>query len=206
MLLVALTAMAALALPPGAALPARKSTIQQAGATRPISPTPPATKYETLTSERGTLVSTDYHLVRSLDTDTTGTSIQVCALSVSKPDNDAADKVGAVTISIIAGDKVDRGIVDASEAASVSGALDRMLSVAQDERFHPHELLVTKFISRDGTIFSTEQTQASNIGPSNQASFVTIDGHRLSITLDTLRAIQKAIDEASDYLRDQDAH
>ena len=205
MFLVALTAMTALALTPTKVLPERKSTIQEARATRPISPTPPATRFETATSERGTLISTDYHLVLSLDTEKTGTSIQVCALTLTRPENDGTAKVGAVTVSIVTGDDVDRGVIDASEAAAVSASLDKLLDVAQHELYHRHELLVTKLISRDGTIFSIEQSASSNIGPADQACFLTVDGHRQSITLDNLRDIQKAIGEASNYLRDADA-
>ena len=161
---------------------------------------------ETATAERGSLISTDYHLVVALDMAKAGTSIQVCALSLSRPEKGDSAKVGAVSVTIIDANGTDRCIIDAADAASVSASLDKLLDLAQRELYSRHELLISKLITHDGTIFSIEESPSSNIGPADEACFLTIDGNRQSITVDNLRDIQKAIENASNYLRDEDAN
>ena len=190
-------------------VPQVKSTpvIQQERPTSPV-PSPSAlNRFEAFVAERETTIVTDYHEVLSLKNDTGTRSLQLCALSSSKPNRDSAGIVGAITVHIIteAGDETVN--IDMSEAERVTAALDGLMERAGHSRFKSHELMVAKYSTRNGAIFGFEQrpNDETGFGEGVQQEFVRIGGCRIDLTDGGLSSIKDAIDEGIKFLDNQSA-
>ena len=191
------------------AVPQVKSTpvIQQERPTSPVpSPSGP-NRFEAFVAERETTIVTDYHQVLTIKNDTGTRSLQLYALSSSKPNRDSAGTVGAITVHLIteAGDETAN--IDMSEAERVTTAIDGLIDRARHSRFNSHELMVAKYSTRNGAIFGFEQRAdaESGFGPGVQQEFVRIGGCRIDLTDGGLNSIKDAIDDGIKFLDDQSA-
>ena len=181
--------------------------IQQERPTSPISQQTAPNRFESFVAERETTILTDYHQVLTLQNDTGTRTLQLNALSSSKPNKESAGTVGAITVHLIteAGDETAN--IDMSEAERVSTAIDGLIDQARSSRFKSHELLVVKYSTRNGAIFGFEQrpNAETGFGQGVQQEFVRIGGCRLDLTDGSLNSIKNAIDDAIKYLDDQSA-